>query len=146
MSLNRAIEHAQRHPRRGDLDLRDLRPRGLVANRVHQAGGAQREQARLIDLDAGFGDVRANGALLRERLAECDAALDARAHQLQRTLGHTNDAHAVVNPAGPEARLRDLDPRPSPSSMFDAGTLHVVKHDLGVPCGASSNPNTGSVR
>ena len=86
--LNRAIEHAQRHPRRDHLDLRDLRSRRLVAHRVHQLCGAQREQARLIDLDARFGDVRADGALLGERLAECDAALDARAHQLQRALGH----------------------------------------------------------
>ena len=71
--LDRAIEDAQRHPRRDHLDLRDLRARRLVADGVHQLRGAQRQQPRLIDLDARFGDVGADGALLRQRLAERDA-------------------------------------------------------------------------
>ena len=85
--LNRAIEHAQRHARRDDLDLRDLRSRRLVADRVHQVRGVQRQQPRLIDLHARLGDVGADRALLRQRLAERDARLDARAHRLERALG-----------------------------------------------------------
>ena len=50
--LDRAIEDGKGHPRRHDLDLRDLRARGFVADRVHQLRGAQRQQPCLIDLDA----------------------------------------------------------------------------------------------
>ena len=60
----------QRHVRRHDLDHRDLGARGLVAHRIHQVRRPQRQQPRLIDLDARLRDVAANGALLRERLAE----------------------------------------------------------------------------
>ena len=52
MSLDRAVEDAQRHPGGNDLDLGDLGARRLVAHGIHQVRGAQRQQPCLIDLDA----------------------------------------------------------------------------------------------
>ena len=43
--------------RHDHLDHRDLAARRLVADRVHHVGGLQRQQPRLLDLDARFGDV-----------------------------------------------------------------------------------------
>ncbi len=50
--LDGPVEHLARHARGGDLDHRDLRPRGLVAHGVHHPRGLQSEQARLLDLEA----------------------------------------------------------------------------------------------
>ena len=75
--LDRAVDHLQRHVRRDHLDHRDRRPRRLVADGVHQLRGIQRQQPRLVDLDARLRDVAANRALLGQRLAERDALLDA---------------------------------------------------------------------
>ena len=47
------------------------------------------------------------GALLGEPLAERGPRHRALAHQLQRPLGAADRAHAVVDPAGPEAGLGD---------------------------------------
>src|SRR2546430_8080601 len=49
--LNRTVDHAHHHLRRGDLDRRDLDPRALVAGGVHEPGGLQRQQPRLLDLE-----------------------------------------------------------------------------------------------
>ena len=76
--LDRAVEDAQRHARHDDLDHRQLAARRLVADRVHQVRRLQRQQPRLLDLHARLGDVGADGALLRQRLAERDARLHAR--------------------------------------------------------------------
>ncbi len=127
MSLNRAIEHPQRHPGRGDFDLRDFGARRLVANGVHQVGGAKRQQARLIDLDPRFRDVRADGALLGKRSAECDAPLDPRTHQLQRALGDTNHAHAVMNAPGPETPLRNLETTSLTEQQIRYRNTHILE-------------------
>ena len=71
-------------------------------------------------------------ALLGEGLAERDAGLHARAHQLQRAFGHADQPHAVVNPAGPEPSLRDLEPAALAEQHVRRGNPHVVEHDLGV--------------
>src|SRR5688572_12715418 len=77
--LDRAIEHAQRHVRRGHLDPRDLLARFLVAHGVHEVGGMEHEQTGLIDLDARPGDVLADRAHLGEGPSEGDARLHPRA-------------------------------------------------------------------
>ena len=47
--------------------------------------------------------------LAGQRTAEGDARLQAVAHHLQRTLGRTDGAHAVVNAPRPETALRNLE-------------------------------------
>ena len=75
----------------------------------------------------------ADGALLGQRPAERDAGLHPRAHQLQRALGDADEAHAVVNPAGPEASLRDLEAAALAEQHVRRRHPHVVEHDLGMP-------------
>src|SRR4026208_517659 len=76
--------------------------------------------------------MRADGALFRERSAECDALLDTRTHQLQRALGDTNDAHAVMNAPGPEAPLRDFETTSLAEQHVRRRDAHVIELDLSV--------------
>jgi hypothetical protein len=65
------------------------------------------EQPRLVDLDPAVGDPLADHTLLGDRLAERRALVSAAAHQLQRTLGGADRAHAVVDAARTQPRLGD---------------------------------------
>ena len=65
---------------------------------------------QLLDADAGLGDPVPDNALVGERLAESDAGVCPRAHQLKCPLRDSDRAHAVVDPARSQARLRDREP------------------------------------
>ena len=82
---------------------------------VDQPSGVQDVQARLVDRDARVGDPFAVAAQVGERLAERDALGRAPAGQLERQLGQTDQAHAVVDAPGPEARLSDREGLPGPA-------------------------------
>src|SRR6266540_3874481 len=86
--LDRTVDHLRRHLGCGDLDRRDLDPRALVADGVHQPGGLQHKQAHLLDLDPRLGDPVPNDALARKRLPERRARVGALAHQVEGPLGH----------------------------------------------------------
>ena len=75
--LNRPVDDAERHIRRDDFDHGDGGSSLLVAVDVHGVGGVQRQQARLIDLDAALGDVLSNRPLLGQRRTERHALLRA---------------------------------------------------------------------
>ena len=133
------------------LDRRDLGLRRLLADRVHHPRGLQREEARLFDLHARLGDALADDTLVGERLAERDAHLRAHAHQVERTFGEADGAHAVVDAAGAEAGLRDReaaaflaeqvllrDAHVLPQRLAVAAALGVPEH--GQPAHARSTP------
>jgi hypothetical protein len=105
VQLDRSINHIRGHPRGYDLDRRDLLASRLLADRVHHPGGLQDEQASLLDRHPRLGDPILNDALSRELLAECHARDRAGTHQLERPLGKTDRAHAVVADIGAWAGL-----------------------------------------
>ncbi len=90
------------------------------------------KQPRLVDLDARLGDALAHDALLGQRPAEGDAALDARAHRFERALGQADQAHAVVDAARPEPALRDLEAAAFAEQDVVDRHAHVLELDLGV--------------
>ena len=114
------------------LDGRDLDAGALVADGVHQPGRLQREQAGLLDLDAGVGDPLLDHALLGQRLAEGDPARHPPAHQLEGPLGHADAAHAVVDAARAEAGLGDGEAAALLAEQVGDGHPHVVEADLAV--------------
>src|SRR5690606_10517186 len=115
-----------------DLDRLDLGVRALVADGVHQPRGLQRQQADLLDLDARLGDPVADDALLAQRLAERDAVVGAGDHQLQAALGGADQAHAVVDAAGPEAGLGDGEALTLPRDQVGDRHADVAEDHLGV--------------
>ena len=132
MDLDGAIDHAGGHRRHDDFCRGDHVARGLVALTVHLFSGPQRQQACLLDLAPGIGDILPHRSLLAERLAEGDARLRAGAHQFERALCTADQAHAVMDAAGTEAALRDLKAAALAEQDVGGGNAHIVVDDLGV--------------
>src|SRR5207248_2781564 len=85
-----------------------------------------------LDLDARLGDPFADDALVGERPAKGDAALDPRAHRLERALGEPDHPHAMMDAAGTQPALRDLEAAPfAEEDVFDRYP-HILELDLGV--------------
>ena len=93
----------------------------------------RREQPRLIDLDARLGDRRCSRhALVGDGLAEGGARQRAAAQRFERALGNADLAHAMVDAAGAEAALRDLEAAPLAEQHVGGRHAHVLEQDLGV--------------
>src|SRR5262249_54592223 len=71
-------------------------------------------------------------ALVGERLAVDDAAEHPPTHQLERTFGHANEPHAMVDPTRTQARLRDREALAGPGDDVRGRHPDVGAHDLGV--------------
>ena len=108
--LDRLVEDPLDGRGGGDLDRLDLGVRALVADGVHQPGGLEHQQPKLLDPHPRLGDPLADHALAGQRLAERHPLHGAPAHHLDRALGDADGAHAVVDPAGAEAGLGDREP------------------------------------
>ena len=105
MHLDRAVDHLAEHPRREELDQRDLDAR-LVAL-VDPLRRLHRHQPAGLDVGGRLGDPVLDRLLLGERAAERLALERAGAHELERALHLPEPAHDVVDPARPEPLLRD---------------------------------------
>src|SRR5712671_5110715 len=68
--LDGAIDDPLSHVGGHHLDHGNLGPCGLVADRVHHVGGVQRQEARLVDLDAGLRDPMVRYTVVRDGAAE----------------------------------------------------------------------------
>src|SRR5690606_6783468 len=110
----------------------DLGVRALVADRVHEPRGLERQQTDLLDLDPRLGDPVADDALLAQRLAEGHTLVGARDHQLEAALRDADEAHAVVDAAGPETRLGDREALALAGDQVAGRDAHVGEDDLGV--------------
>jgi hypothetical protein len=110
----------------------------LVAGHVHHPGGLERQQAGHVDLAAGFGNALLRHGLLGHGLAKGHARRRAPAHQFQRALGQADQAHAVVDAAGAQAALGDLEAAAFTQQDVGHRHAHVVKVISTWPCGASS--------
>src|SRR5215467_4468284 len=130
--LDGAVDNLLRHVRGNDLDHGDFSPRGLVADRVHHVGGMQGQQARLVDLDAGFCDPMARHAVVRDGAAEGAAADGALAHGFQRALSDADQPHAMMDTTGPEPPLRDLEAAAFAEQYIRPRHPYVLEHDVSV--------------
>ena len=135
VDLDRAVDDVEGHVGGHHLDHGDLGTRRLVADLVHHVGGFQRQQARLLDLDARARDCIHDHALLGERLAEGGPVLGARANRLERALGDADQAHAVMDAPGAEAPLGDLEAAALAEDHVLGRHPHVLEVDLEVTVG-----------
>ena len=97
-------------------------------------------------LDPRFGEVVTNLSLRRQRPAEGRPLADAPAHRFERTFGETDQAHAMVNPSGPETTLRDLEAAAGPEQHIRGGHPHVLKNHFGMAVRRVVVPKTLSIR
>ena len=122
---------------RGTITLMsdDLAPRRLVAVLVHEPGRLQHQEPRLLDLDARERDPFADGAVLVQHLAEGAALERALDHQLERQLGGAERAHAVMDAARPEPRLRQREAAAFLAQQIFGGTRTFSNSISQWPCG-----------
>src|SRR5205807_8701494 len=64
---------------------------------------------RRFDLHARLPNVGANGALFGNLPSECNARIHATAHGFERSLGHADQAHAVMDSPWTQPPLSDLE-------------------------------------
>ena len=85
-----------------------------------------------MHLGARVGDPVLDGLLLGQQRAVRVARERALAHHVEGPLGLAEPAHAVVDAAGAEARLGELEPRALRADQVVGGHAHVLVDDLGV--------------
>ncbi len=78
--LDGAVDDFLGHVGGHHLDHGNFGPCGFVAHRIYHVGGVQRQQARLVDLDAGLRDPVARDPVVRDGAAEGAAADGPLAH------------------------------------------------------------------
>src|SRR5467141_628000 len=130
--LDGAVDDFLGHVGGHHLDHGNLGPRGLVADRVHHVGGVQRQQACLVDLDAGLRDPVARHPVVRNGAAEGAAADGPLAQLFQRALGDADQPHAVMDAARAEPPLSDLEAAAFAQQDVRRWHPHIIEHDLGV--------------
>src|SRR5262249_4172404 len=130
--LDGAVDDLLRYIGCDDLDHGNLGACGLVADRVHHVGGVERQQARLVDLDAGLSDPVARHAVVRNGPAEGAATDGALTHLLQRALGDTDQPHAMMDAAGAEPPLRDFEAAAFAEQDVRRRHANVLEHNFGV--------------
>mmetsp|Transcript_14695 Transcript_14695/g.47184 ORF Transcript_14695/g.47184 Transcript_14695/m.47184 type:complete len:801 (-) Transcript_14695:62-2464(-) len=103
-----------------------------VAARVHQLRRLAHEVPHAVDVGAALRDAVDDGVALGERLAKGNARLGARAHERECALGLADGAHAVVDAAGAQPPLRNLEALAF--APEDGGLRHtaVLERDLHV--------------
>ena len=133
MRLDRPVDDPAGHRRRDHLDHRDLGARGLVAHGIHHVRGFQRQQSRLFDHAARFGDAFVPDGLFGDGLAEGHARAHAPAQQFQRAFGRADRAHAMVDAARAEAALGDLETAALAEQQILRRYAHVAQHHFHMP-------------
>mmetsp|Transcript_33357 Transcript_33357/g.99573 ORF Transcript_33357/g.99573 Transcript_33357/m.99573 type:complete len:619 (-) Transcript_33357:565-2421(-) len=133
--LYRAIEHGQRHPRRRNLDHRDLLHRSPVAECVHHVRRLQRQQPHLLELDAAPRDRLLRRAVPRQELPKGAPRLGAGAQRREGALGDTDAPHAVVYASRAEPRLRHREAAALLVQQVGDRHAHVAEGDLRVAVG-----------
>jgi hypothetical protein len=104
----------------------------LVAMGIQLIRRMQHHEPRLLQADAALRQLVLQRALLAERAAERRASVQAAAHQLHGSLRHAHHAHAVVQPAGAQPALCDLEPAPFAQQNVARRHRHAAKVHLRV--------------
>ena len=108
VDLYRPVDYLESHLRDDGFYHSDLATRCFVPCGIHHPCSFQYKKACLIDGAAGLGDPLPNDSLISDWLSKSDPSLGLFTHHLKSTLGHADQAHAMMNPPGPEPSLRDL--------------------------------------
>ena len=82
MYLNGAVNHAQRHIRHSNFDLRNCIASRFIAYRIHEVSRLEGQQSAHLNLNAAVSDHVIVTAKLSQRLAEGHATYGAFAEKL----------------------------------------------------------------
>src|SRR5262249_19767710 len=130
--LDGAIDHRMEHARTEELDEGDLLAGCAGALGVDLPRRVEGHQARGLDVCPAFGHPVLDVRLARQGAAERFPRGGVAAHQLERALRHPEPAHAVMDPAGSEAILRDHEAHALRTEEVRDRYAAVLVPDLGV--------------
>ena len=135
VGLHGPVNHLQRHIRGRHLNHGDFRASRFIADRVHHMRRLERQQPGLLNPNPGLGDPLQRHRPFGDQFAERGSRLGAGAHLLQRALGLSYQAHAVVNTPRAKAALGNLKPPALTQNHIRGRHPHVFELDLGVTVG-----------
>src|SRR2546421_11631130 len=81
----------------------------MMAGLIEPPCAAIGQQARLLELDSGFGDPALQGVVLIDGAAECGALRRSHHHELDQEFTQPDRAHAVMNACWPKPDLSNLE-------------------------------------
>src|SRR5262249_57828219 len=110
--LDGAVDDVVQHPGTEELDERDFLARSTSALGIDLPRRVQRHQPRSLDVGTALRNPVLDVRLTPERAAERFALGGIATHHLERTLGHTQPPHAVVDPPRAEPFLSDHESHP----------------------------------
>ena len=91
------------------------------------------KEPRHLDVDARFGDALFPHRLFGELFAEGDPRKKPLGHFFQRDFGSAEGAHAMVNAAGTEPALRDLEAAAFAEQEVARRHAHILEQNFGMP-------------
>ena len=133
VDLDRVVDDLTHPDRHHGLDGGDPDTSLGVAELVHGLGRGEHHAAHRFDLDAVLGHHLHVLAELGDGLAERLAGETALDQQVQRSLGRTDRAHAVVDSARAEAQLGDLEATTLTEEHVRRGNTAVGEPEVHVP-------------
>src|ERR1700694_2362128 len=107
--LNCLIDNLQSNVRHSDFDLGDFAACALGADFIEHPRGLKGKKTGLLQHNARVGNDIGIAAEFGQGLAESHAMKRAAAQKFKSAFGRSQRAHAVVNAAGAEPALRDLE-------------------------------------
>jgi hypothetical protein len=134
IGLDGAVDDGEGHLRHEDLGLGDLAEGEAGVALVDLHGGVEHDQARGVDLDARLCQPLQDHAVGGERLAEglLAVVVHARDQPLHGLFGGADGPHAVVDAAGTQTALDDLEAAPFAQHELRCRHPDVVEADVAV--------------
>lgn len=118
----------------------DLLAGRVFSGGVDQPGGVQHGQPELQQFGVGVGDEGLHQLFVGQLTALRETAFRAVRHHVQRTLGHPDRSHRVVDAAAGESGLQDLEAVAGFTQHRGRGHSDVVVVDQRVPGLVGSDP------
>mmetsp|Transcript_130324 Transcript_130324/g.325046 ORF Transcript_130324/g.325046 Transcript_130324/m.325046 type:complete len:254 (-) Transcript_130324:701-1462(-) len=128
--LDGVINDLQRRAWSSNLDHSDVRLRCLEAHLVSHDCCQVAQLPALGDLDPCFSDGDADAVLLSKNAPESLPAVRPVHHGCKCQLRLADGPHAMVDPAGTQPALRDLETAPFAEKHVFLGDAHIVEDDL----------------
>src|ERR1700722_19971262 len=102
----------------------------MVASRLVPPGAAIGQQARLLEIDPGFGDRALQGMVLNNVARECRSFRRPRHHQFDQKLAQPDRTDAMMNARWAETDLGDLETLPLFANQVRPGNTCIVEGEF----------------
>src|SRR4051794_37522026 len=125
--LHGAIRDPLQHRGDRDLDQRYVAPGPMMAGLVEPPCATIRQQASLLEFDAGFRDPALHGVVLIDGATECGPFGRSHHHQLDQQFTKSDRAHAMMDACRAQANLGHFEALALLAKQVRSGHSNVVE-------------------